>query len=400
MTASPKGAPADSAVRNEPELSLVMPCLNEADTLGPCIAAARQAFAEHGIAGEIIVADNGSTDGSAEIAARLGARVVPVPERGYGSALMGGIGAARGKFVIMGDADESYDFREIPRFLEKLRKGDELVQGCRLSAGGGKILPGAMPWLHRWWGNPMFSWLARRWFRVPVHDIHCGLRGFTRDLYASLDPRCTGMEFASEMIIKSTLRKARISEVAITLHPDGRRSHAPHLHTFRDGWRHLRFFLVFSPRWLFLIPGFALIAAGLLGYAVAMPRLSWRGVVFDVHTLLFASLALIWGYQSVIFAVLTKVFAIREGLLPEDRRLNRLFETINLEKGLTAGAATMSLGVVLLLAAVNQWRLRDFGALDYDYTMRWVIPGVTLSTLGFQTILSSFFLSILGMRRR
>ena len=383
-----------------PELSVVMPCLNEAETLASCIGAARQAFRENAIAAEIIVADNGSTDGSSGIAERLGARVVHVPERGYGSALMGGIRAARGRFVIIGDADESYDFGEIPRFLARLREGDQLVQGCRLSRGGGTVLPGAMPWLHRWWGNPMFSWLARRWFRTPVHDIHCGLRGFTRELYTSLDQRCTGMEFASEMIIKSTLSGARISEVPITLRPDGRRAHAPHLHTFRDGWRHLRFFLVFSPRWLFLVPGFLLIAGGLLGYLVAMPRLSVRGVVFDVHTLLFASLAIIWGYQSIIFAVLTKVFAIREGLLPEDRRLGRLFRVVNLEKGLAAGAGTMILGVALLLAAINQWRLRNFGALDYDYTMRWVIPGVTLSTLGFQTILSSFFLSILGMRRR
>ncbi|MGH9366003.1 MAG: glycosyltransferase family 2 protein [Thermoanaerobaculia bacterium] len=400
MTAVREGVRFESALGSEPELSLVMPCLNEADTLASCIGAAREAFREHGIAGEIIVADNGSTDGSPQIAERLGVRVVHVPERGYGSALMGGIGAARGRFVIMGDADESYDFREIPRFLARLREGDQLVQGCRLSGGGGTVLPGAMPWLHRWWGNPMFSWLARRWFRAPVHDIHCGLRGFTRELYTSLDQRCTGMEFASEMIIKSTLSGARISEVPITLRPDGRRAHAPHLHTFRDGWRHLRFFLVFSPRWLFLVPGFLLIAVGLLGYLVAMPRLSLRGVVFDVHTLLFASLAVIWGYQSIIFAVLTKVFAIREGLLPEDRRMSRLFRVVNLEKGLVAGAGTMFLGVALLLAAVNQWRLRSFGALDYDYTMRWVIPGVTLSTLGFQTILSSFFLSILGMRRR
>lgn len=384
----------------EVELSVVMPCLNEADTLAACIRAAQRALEASGIAGEIVIADNGSTDGSREIAARLGARVVEIGEKGYGSALMGGIAASRGRYVVMGDADLSYDFGEIPRFLERLRGGAELVQGCRLPSGGGTILPGAMPALHRWWGNPMFSWLARLWFRVPIHDIHCGLRGFTRELFDALGQRCTGMEFASEMIIKSTLRGARIEEVPITLRPDGRRSHAPHLRTFRDGWRHLRFFLLFSPRWLFLVPGALLVALGLAGYAVAMPGSRIHGIRFDVHTLLFASLAIICGYQSILFAVLTKAFAVNEGLLPEDSRVKRFFELVNLERGLAAGAAATLAGALLLAGAVNQWRVERFGDLDYSQTMRLVIPGVTLTTLGFQTILSSFFASILGMRRR
>ena len=377
-----------------------MPCLNEADTLGSCIAAARAALDSSGIAGEIIVADNGSTDRSREIAAGLGARVVPVSARGYGSALMGGIAASRGRFVVMGDADDSYDFGEIPRFLEKLRSGAALVQGCRLAPGGGRILPGAMPWLHRWVGNPLFSWLARLWFKAPIHDIHCGMRGFRRDLFEALGQRCTGMEFASEMIIKATLRGAHIEEVPITLRPDGRRAHAPHLRTFRDGWRHLRFFLVFSPRWLFLVPGALLIALGLAGYVVGIPGARIRGVRFDVHTLLFASLSIICGYQSILFAVLTKAFAINEGLLPPDSRMERFFELVNLERGLAAGAAATLGGALLLAGAVNQWRLEGFGDLDYSRTMRWVIPGVTLTALGFQTVLSSFFASILGMRRR
>jgi len=381
------------------ELSVVMPCLNEADTLGICIEKALATLREHGIAGEVIVADNGSTDGSVEIAGELGARVVHVSDKGYGRALMGGIASARGRFVLMGDADDSYDFREMPRFLAKLREGYELVQGCRLEGGGGTVLPGAMPFLHRWVGNPLFSFLARRWFRAPVHDVYCGLRGFTRDLYERLDQRCTGMEFATEMIVKASLGGARIIDVPATLHPDGRRAHAPHLRTFRDGWRTLRFFLLFSPRWLFLIPGALLMALGLAGYALAMPGARIRGVSFDAHTLLFASLALICGYQSIIFAVFTKIFAIAEKLLPADPRLMRVFRYVNLEVGLIAGVAAMIAGGGLLAAAVNLWRVARFGPLDYAVTMRLVVPGVTLTTLGFQTVLSSFFMSVLGMKR-
>ncbi|HEU4566253.1 MAG TPA: glycosyltransferase family 2 protein [Gemmatimonadaceae bacterium] len=389
-----------SAPDGQVELSVVIPCLNEADTLATCVRKAQRAIAEHGIAGEVIIADNGSTDGSQEIAAELGARVVPVAARGYGSALMGGIGAARGTFVIMGDADDSYDFTEIPRFVARLREGYDLVQGCRLPRGGGTVRPGAMPFLHRWLGNPMFSMLVRHWFHSPISDVYCGMRGFRRTLYESLDQRCTGMEFATEMIIKASMARARIAEVPITLHPDGRKAHAPHLRTFRDGWRTLRFFLLYSPRWLFLVPGAALILLGVLGYAIALPGVRAFGVTFDAHTLLFASLAIICGYQSILFAVFAKTFAIGEGLLPMDRRMSRMFELVNLEKGLVAGVVAMLVGIVLLLGAVNQWRVRDFGQLNYAHTMRWVIPGVTLTALGFQTVLSSFFISLLGMRRR
>jgi glycosyltransferase involved in cell wall biosynthesis len=394
------GGPQSPSADASLELSVVMPCLNEADTLAVCIERAQRALAEAGIAGEIVVADNGSTDGSREIAERLGARVVTVAARGYGSALMGGIAAARGRYVVMGDADSSYDFGETPRFVEKLREGFDLVQGCRLAAGGGRILPGAMPWLHRVLGNPMFSALARRWFRVRIHDVYCGLRGFTRELYDRLGLRCTGMEFATEMIIKASLTGARVAEVPITLHPDGRRTHPPHLRTFRDGWRTLRFFLIYSPRWLFLFPGAFSMVLGVLGFALVTPGLTIGSVNFDAHTLLFASLAVIVGYQSVLFAVMTKIFAIGEGLLPRDARMERLFERITLEKGLLAGAAATVGGAVLLAWAVAEWRAAGFGPLDYSHTMRRVIPGVTLTTLGFQTILSSFFLSILGLRRR
>lgn len=382
------------------ELSIVMPCLNEADTLEICIEKAQRALREHHIDGEIIIADNGSTDGSQEIATRLGARLVPVMARGYGNALMGGIAAAQGKYVIMGDADDSYDFLEVPKFVAKLREGYDIVQGCRLPWGGGTVAPGAMPFLHRWLGNPMFTWLVRNWFHAPIHDVYCGLRGFTKAWYEQLDQRCTGMEFATEMIIKSSLYKAKIAEVPITLHPDGRKSHPPHLKTFRDGWRTLRFFMMYSPRWLFLMPGILLFLLGLVGYGIALPGLTIGGATFDAHTLLFASLAMLCGYQAVLFALFTKTFAISEGLMPEDERLNRFFKVMYLERGLALGAVSLVVGLLLLMGAVWQWRVAGFGRLDYAHTMRWVVPGVTLTALGFQTILGSFFVSILGMRRR
>ena len=381
------------------ELTILMPCLNEADTLGVCLEKARLGLERAGISGELLVADNGSTDGSVAIAQQAGARVVAVKEKGYGSALRGGIAAAQGRWIIMGDADDSYDFLEVPRFVEKLREGFDLVQGCRLPAGGGTIKPGAMPFLHRWWGNPMFSLLARWWFCAPIHDIYCGLRGFRKDFQQSLDQRCAGMEFATEMIIKASLRRAKITEVPITLHPDGRKAHAPHLKTFRDGWRTLRFFLLCTPRWLFLMPGFALIFLGLVGYALALPGVQLGRANLDAHTLLFASLAILLGYQSVMFSIFTKTFAIGEGILPPDKTLARFFELVNLEKGLFAGAVGLLGGLALLSWPAWQWQQSGFGPMNYSHTMRWVIPGATLTALGFQTILSSFFVSILGMKR-
>ena len=257
-----------------------------------------------------------------------------------------------------------------------------------------------MPFLHRAWGNPMFSAMARRWFGAPVNDVYCGMRGFTKSHYTTLEQSCTGMEFATEMIIKSTLGSARIAEVPITLHPDGRRDAAPHLRTFRDGWRTLQFFLIYSPRWLFLAPGVVLTLLGLLGYALALPGLEAFGVSFSAHTLLFASLALICGYQSALFAVLSKVFAVTEGILPPDLRVARLTRTLSLEAGVAIGALATLGGLVLLALAVEKWRRVSFGDLDYASTMRLVVPGVTLTALGFQTVLSSFFLGVLGMRRR
>lgn len=377
-----------------------MPCLNEADTLEVCIRKAQTAFRDAGIAGEIVIADNGSTDKSVEIAHSLGSRVVNVEQKGYGSALMGGIEAARGRYVIMGDADDSYDWLEIPKFVNKLNEGYDLVQGCRLPSGGGKVLPGAMPFLHRWVGNPMFSYLARLWFTTPVHDVHCGMRAFTKSFYETLNQKCTGMEFATEMLINATFHPCRITEVPITLHPDGRIGKAPHLKTFRDGWRHLRHYLLFSPRWLFLFPGMFLVLLGVLLGFLGLIGANIGGAVLDVHTLLFGSLAVLCGYQSVLFAILTKTFAITENLMPADARMLKFFEIVNLERGLIVAAGALLVGIFLLLAAINQWRAVGFGNLNYSDTMRLVIPGSTLVVIGFQTVLFGFFASILGLKRR
>jgi glycosyltransferase involved in cell wall biosynthesis len=385
---------------NTPEISVVLPCLNEADTLATCIRKALAALRESGIAGEVVVADNGSTDGSIVIAEREGARVVNVPAKGYGSALMGGIEAARGKYILMGDADDSYDFGELPKFVMKLREGYELVQGCRLPAGGGAVDSGAMPMLHRWWGNPMFSWMVRKWFRAPIHDVHCGMRAFTKALYARLDQRCTGMEFASEQVIKASIHGARIAEVPITLHKDGRTSHPPHLKTFRDGWRHFRFYLMYSPRWLFLLPGTLLALAGVVGFALAMPQTKIGNVTFDVNTLLFASLAIVAGYQSVLFAFLTKFFAMNEGMFPADERVMKIGRIVNLERGLLLGGASILAGIGFLVTTILQWRAHGYGQMDYAVSLRTTIPGMTLTVLGIQTVLWSFFVSILGLKRK
>jgi glycosyltransferase involved in cell wall biosynthesis len=390
---------ADAAAAEVVELSVVLPCLNEADTIAVCVTKALRALAAHGIAGEVVVADNGSTDGSQAIARELGARVVDVAEKGYGHALRGGIAAARGRYVLMADADDSYDLLELPKFLDKLREGYDLVQGCRLPAGGGTVRPGAMPFLHRWWGNPQFSLLARWWFRAPVHDVYCGMRAFTKECYRRLALRCTGMEFATEMIIKAARYEARIAEVPITLHPDGRKTHAPHLKTFRDGWRTLRFFLMVAPRWLFLEPGRLLVLLGLIGYAVALPGVTVRGVHFGAHTLVFSTLLLLCGYHAILFAITVKVYAISQRIVPRDERIDRLLERVTTERATIVGVATMLAGAALFGTAVVHWARTDFGNLDYERTMRWVVPGCALIALGFETVLAGFFLGILQFFR-
>jgi glycosyltransferase involved in cell wall biosynthesis len=381
------------------ELSVVIPCLDEADTVGNCVVKARQALNRMGVAGEVIVADNGSRDRSVQIAEELGARVVHVEERGYGAALMGGIEAAKGRFIIMADADDSYDFTQLNRFYERLCEGADLVQGCRLPSGGGKIMPGAMPLLHRL-GNPALTWLVRKMFHAPVKDVYCGMRGFRRELYMRLDQRCTGMEFATEMIVKSTLFGARISEIPITLYKDGRRSHRPHLRTFHDGWKTLRYFLLQSPRWTFLAPAAMLAVVGLVGYVLVFARLQLGTISLDVHSLLVATLAVLVAFQVAACGVLAKVFAGFEGLLPLDERLERLSHTFTLERCLVISAGLVLGGVGAIAWKANAWMASGFGALDYAQTMRVMIPAVGAIALGVQAASSSFLLSVLRLRRR
>jgi glycosyltransferase involved in cell wall biosynthesis len=385
-------------VADSVELSIVIPCLNEAETIARCIEAARLGIQRAGVRGEIIVADNGSTDGSPVIAEKSGARVVTVEEKGYGSALRGGIQAATGKWILMGDADDSYDFSEADRFVKKFREGFELVMGCRLPAGGGTILPGAMPWKNRRLGNPALSFIGRFFFKCPAHDFHCGLRGFTRAAFEKMDLQTTGMEFASEMVIKSTFKKLKIAEVPVTLRPDGR-SRPPHLKPWRDGWRHLRFMLLFSPRWLFFAPGFLLALLGIiLAGALSIQNIAIGGISLNVGTLMMACMAAVVGFQLVAFAFFTKVFAIAEGLLPDDPKFSRVFKFFNLEKGILFGLAVLLAGFALFLRAVWIWRQHNYGDLDYEQNLRRLIPAATLIVLGVQTVFSSFFMSALGLK--
>ena len=381
-------------------LSIVMPCLNEAETLAICIRKAADALRGEGIEGEIVIADNGSTDGSQEIAVREGARVIDVTEKGYGNALRAGIEAARGPWVLMGDADDSYDFSRIRPFVERLREGHELVMGCRLPTGGGTIMKGAMPWKHRWIGNPALTFIGRLFFNSPAHDFHCGLRAFTKEAYARLRLQTTGMEFASEMVIRATLEGMKIAEVPITLHPDGR-SRAPHLRSWRDGWRHLRFMLLFSPRWLFLMPGLALSLAGLAGLLIlSLGAVEWGKVVLDVGTLMGCAMMLLVGAQAVWFAVFTRAFAEAEGLLPRQLRLRKLLDRVTLEWGLVSGLLLALAGAGLFLWAFLDWRAAGFGGISYSDNMRRIIPGSTLILMGLQNVFGSFFMGVLTLKRR
>ena len=378
------------------EVSVVMPCLNEAQTLATCIRKARAALERLGVAGEVVVADNGSTDGSPELARREGARVVAVAEKGYGSALRGGIEAARGRYVIMGDADDSYDFSALDAFVAALRGGADLVMGNRFSGG---IRPGAMPPLNRYLGNPVLTGMGRLFFGSAVGDFHCGLRAFSRTAYDRMALQTAGMEFASEMVISATLKGMRIAEVPITLHRDGR-SRPPHLRPWRDGWRHLRFMLLYSPRWLFLYPGLFLMALGTAAslWLIAGPR-PLGPVTLDIHTLIVAGFLVILGYQLVVFAALTRVFAALEGLLPVTGQMKGVFRLLNLERGIAVGLLGIAAGAGLGLAAVWQWKGQAWGALDPRVTMRALVPAIVLLVLGVQTLFSSFFFSLLGLSR-
>jgi glycosyltransferase involved in cell wall biosynthesis len=374
-----------------------MPCLNESETLATCITKAQSAFRRLGVVGEVVVADNGSTDGSQAIAVRAGASVVDVELKGYGHALMGGIAQARGRFIIMGDADDSYDFTAIGPFVEKLREGDDLVMGNRFLGG---IKPGAMPFLHRYLGNPVLSGLGRLFFRSPCGDFHCGLRGFKRDAFDRMNLRTTGMEFASELVVKATLFNMKIGEVPVTLWPDGR-SRPPHLRSWRDGWRHLRFLMLYSPRWLFFYPGMALLLLGVATGMWILPRpRTIVGITFDVHTLLYAAAAIFIGFQSIVFALFARIFAITEKLMPSDPQLDKLFTFLNLEKGLISGGVLVAVGALGSVYALGDWGGQSFGPLDPSRTFRIVIPSVLSLILGCQITLASCFLSILGLARK
>jgi hypothetical protein len=379
------------------ELSVVLPCLNEAETLATCVRKAQTSISQLGLAGEVVVADNGSTDGSQRIAAELGARVIDVHVRGYGAALQAGIEASRGRFVVMADADDSYDLGSLEPFVAKLREGYDLVMGNRFAGG---IAPGAMPPLHRYLGNPVLTALGRLFFRSPIRDFHCGMRGFRRDAILGLELRTTGMEFASEMVAKAALGRLRVTEVPTPLAKDGR-SRPPHLRSWRDGWRHLRFLLLYSPRYLFLLPGTLLALAGALGVVVlSRAPLTVGGVTFDVSTLLFCAAATVLGAQLIFFWTFAEIFAMGEGLVPEDPRLVSAFRYVTLELGLAVGFAMFIAGVIGAILAVLAWRANGFGPLDAVAAMRVVIPSVTLMILGAQGVMGSFFLSVLGLRRR
>jgi glycosyltransferase involved in cell wall biosynthesis len=377
------------------ELTILMPCLNEAETLARCIIKARGFLIRSGIIGEVVIADNGSTDGSQQIAAVQGARVVPVAEKGYGSALLSGIRAARGRYVIMGDSDDSYDFSRLDGFVEKLRAGYQLVMGNRFQGG---IEPGAMPPLHRYLGNPVLSAVGRVFFRSPCGDFHCGLRGFERAAIVALDMQAPGMEFASEMVVKATIHRLRIAEVPTTLSPDGR-SRPPHLKSWRDGWRHLRFLLLFSPSWLFLFPGAALFLVGLamMAWLLPTPR-TVGGVTLDIHTLFYAALAVVVGFHSMLFWVFAKIYGMREGIVPPDPRFSAMMRLVTLEVGLIVGGVLLLFGLALGVYAVGAWGSVEFGVLSPERAMRLVIPSGTAILLAFHIAYGAFFLSVLEIR--
>ena len=370
------------------ELTVLMPCLNEAETLERCIHKAQRFMTDAHIQGEILIADNGSTDGSQEIAIAAGARVINVTHRGYGAALIAGIENARGRYVVMGDSDDSYDFSKLSGFLSQLRSGSKLVMGNRFLGG---ISPGAMPFLHRYLGNPVLSFLGRLFFKVNIGDFHCGLRGFSRDAILQLGLVAPGMEFASEMIAKAALAGLEITEVPTTLSPDGR-TRPPHLRTWRDGWRHLRFLLLFCPRWLFLYPGLALLTIGLIGFSLLLKgpiNLIFFGL--DINSLLYMAAATVVGVQMIQLAAMTKWMAILSGVAPPQPWLEKLKPYLKLEIGLIFGIFLFLAGLAWSTFLVLDWKKHGFGAMNISETMRSAIPAVTLMIIGMQAATATLF---------
>ncbi len=379
------------------ELSIVMPCLNEAETLAICITKANTWLKNNNVKGEVVIGDNGSTDGSQEIARNLGARVIDVPRKGYGSALMGAIEASYGKYVIMGDSDDSYDFGNLTLFVQELRNGYDLVMGNRFKGG---VAKGAMPFLHRYLGNPVLSFIGRLFFGSKAGDFHCGLRGFRQDIVSLLNLQTTGMEFASEMVVKATIFNLKIAEVPTTLSPDGR-SRPPHLRTWRDGWRHLRFLLLYSPKWLFLIPGIFLMLLGfIMGVFIIQGPVHLFNMYLDTNTLLYAAAFVITGFQAINFAIFTRTYAIQVGFLPQNQTLNKMYKYVNLESALIVGLIVTALGIGGSVYSLMIWNKANFGYLDYSSILRLVIPSVVCIIIGLQIILSSFFLSVLGVNKK
>lgn len=381
---------------NEIELTILMPCLNEAETLEVCIKKAKTFLQKSGISGEVLIADNGSTDGSVEIAERCGARVEHVPDKGYGAALIGGCKAAQGKYVIMGDADDSYDFLNLMPFVEKLREGYELVMGNRFK---GEIAKGAMPPLHRYIGNPVLSFIGRLFFPSEIGDFHCGLRGYDREAMMKLDLQTTGMEYASEMVVKATMYQLKMTEVPTTLSPDGR-SRAPHLRSFRDGWRHLKFLLLHSPNWLFLYPGMFFTVLGLLMSIVLMTGpLTIGSVTFDIHTMLYGSAFVMIGTNMIFFSLFTRIYAIRTGFIPVRENVATKLAKITTEKGAVLGLILALCGMIMTIAAFVIWKDASFGNLNPQEMMRMTIPALTLMVVGIEMIFASFFIGILNIKR-
>jgi glycosyltransferase involved in cell wall biosynthesis len=387
---------AENNAPTQASVTIVMPCLNEAETLAICVRKALDAIREANCPGEVIVADNGSNDGSQQIAVEEGACVVHVPTRGYGAALLAGITAARGQYVLMADADDSYNFSDLPRFLAALEAGADLAIGDRFY----NIEPGAMPVLHRYLGNPVLSLMGRVLFGIPVRDFHCGIRAFRRSSILSLDLRTTGMEFASEMVVRAALAQLNIQEVPTSLRPDGR-SRPPHLRTWRDGWRHLRFLLIYSPRWLFFYPGLlaSMIGLGLSSWLLPGPR-SVGGIHLDVDTLVYALGLLLIGIHSMAFAVCGKIYAMSTGLLPSDAKFQRSFKYFNLERGLIVGALLLAVGFGTAFLSVSLWFKASLGSLNPSQMLRITLPSVMAIILGFEIAMMSFFLSLLGMPKR
>ncbi|MBJ7428745.1 MAG: glycosyltransferase family 2 protein [Bacteroidia bacterium] len=374
-----------------------MPCLNEAETLAICITKANTWLKNNNVKGEVVIGDNGSTDGSQEIAKNLGARVIDIPRKGYGSALMGAIEASYGKYVIMGDSDDSYDFGNLTLFVQELRNGYDLVMGNRFKGG---VAKGAMPFLHRYLGNPVLSFIGRLFFGSKAGDFHCGLRGFRQDIVSHLNLQTTGMEFASEMVVKATIFDLKIIEVPTTLSPDGR-SRPPHLRTWRDGWRHLRFLLLYSPKWLFLIPGIFLMLLGfIMGIFIIQGPVHLFNMYLDTNTLLYAAAFVITGFQAINFAIFTRTYAIQVGFLPQNQTLNKMYKYVNLESSLIVGLIVTALGIGGSVYSLMIWNKANFGYLDYSSILRLVIPSVVCIIIGLQIVLSSFFLSVLGVNKK